>query len=86
MKYNFVGAIEQMTVHGRVMRIEGTNTDVFYTDTYAYFAPDDCVVSTGNNYIIYDEPDKGNEIKYIQTTIEFLKQMFQDKEWTIREM
>lgn len=86
MKYDFVGAIEQMTVHGRVMRIEGANTDVFYTDTYAYFAPDDCVISTGNNYIMYNEPAKGNEIKYTQTTIEFLKQMFQDKEWTIREM
>ena len=45
MKYDFVGAIEQMTVHGRVMRIEGTNTDAFYTDTYAYFANSSYILS-----------------------------------------
>lgn len=86
MKYNFVEAIEMMVSQGQIMHIEGTDIYVFYTDTYAYFKPDDQVVETGKNYILYKEPKEGCDIDYKNTTIEFLTNSYKHKEWTIKEM
>ena len=86
MKYNFLEAIDLIENYGKIMRIEGTNKDVFFTDTYAYFPPDDCVVETGNSFVIGEEYSNSNHVDYHVVTFDYLKKMFQNKEWMEKEM
>lgn len=84
MKYNFIKAIEFMTIDKLSMRIDGTNIDVFFTDTYAYRNDNDDVIYAGDNYVIYDDTnDKG---KYEIISFMELKDKYSNYQWTLKEM